>query len=241
MSHRLLDGAIFIADSHYSPKNPKFLDFLQKVDRGEIKTPQLILLGDNFDLLIPRIKKTVENNQEPIELIQKISKKIEVVYFEGNHDFLLKGLFKNAKVFSFFQQPIIFEGNGKSFLISHGDKSNNTKHTITTTLFRNIIIVNFLDFFTLNFLNNNYINNLTEKLQKKNICSKIKNFQEIIEKRLSKTDFNVNYVIEGHFHQGVSFDTEKYKYLNIESFACSKSYIVVEFNQNGIDFKSNTL
>ena len=45
------EQALFIADSHYPHHGDAFLDLLKKLERGEIETPQLFLMGDNFDLL----------------------------------------------------------------------------------------------------------------------------------------------------------------------------------------------
>ncbi len=241
MYPKLKEGAVLIADSHYSPKNPHFLEFLQKVASGAIKTSQLIFLGDNFDLLIPRIKKTVHNNLDAIKLIQKISETKEVIYFEGNHDFLLQKIFPKVKIFSFFHQPQIFECQGKTLLISHGDKSNNLKHTLTTNLFRNSVVVNFLDIFTLNFLNNRYIDTLVDKLLNKKICSEIENFEAITHKRILKIRQNVDYIIEGHFHQGKTMTIRNSKYINVDSFACNQSYLVVQCSQNSISFTKKTL
>ncbi|HIC42798.1 MAG TPA: UDP-2,3-diacylglucosamine hydrolase, partial [Sulfurimonas sp.] len=87
MSHRLilLEGAILISDAHYSDKYPHFYSFLQALDEGRIQTSQLILMGDMFELLFGIIKRTQKDNEKEISLLNKISKKIEVIYFEGNH------------------------------------------------------------------------------------------------------------------------------------------------------------
>ena len=47
----LQEGAILIADAHYSDKHPEFYAFLKALDSGQIKTKQLILMGDMFELL----------------------------------------------------------------------------------------------------------------------------------------------------------------------------------------------
>lgn len=45
----LREGAILIADAHCAPWRTPFYDFLQALDSGEIKAPQLILMGDVFE------------------------------------------------------------------------------------------------------------------------------------------------------------------------------------------------
>lgn len=241
MSHNLKEGALLVADSHYSPKNPHFLTLLEKIYSGEIKTSQLILLGDNFDLLLSPVKSSIDNNRKAIDLINKISEEKEIVYFEGNHDFLLKKIFKKAKIFSYFQQPVLFQLNEQRVLFSHGDWGNNTKHSVMTNLFRNVISIQLFNFLSFNFINNWFVTKLTNRLQTKNICTKIKNFQEIIQQRLLNKEFDCDYIVEGHFHQGEEFLIKNQKYINVNSFACNQSYLVVEYSQNTISFIKKTL
>ncbi|EAL6670347.1 UDP-2,3-diacylglucosamine diphosphatase, partial [Campylobacter coli] len=54
----LQNGAILIADAHENDKRRGFWEFLQALKRSEITTPQLILMGDIFDLLIGEISAT---------------------------------------------------------------------------------------------------------------------------------------------------------------------------------------
>jgi len=102
------ENALFIADSHYPHHGDAFLDTLQKLDRGEIQTSQLFLMGDNFDLLFGYNDYIQTFSQEAIDLLQKLSKKIEIHYFEGNHDFCLKDIFVNMNVYTRDDQPIVF-------------------------------------------------------------------------------------------------------------------------------------
>ncbi|RUM72514.1 MAG: UDP-2,3-diacylglucosamine diphosphatase, partial [Sulfurovum sp.] len=48
---QIKENALFIADSHYPHHGDAFLVLLQKLEKKEIHTSQLFLLGDNFDLL----------------------------------------------------------------------------------------------------------------------------------------------------------------------------------------------
>ena len=41
MSTSIEQGAIFVADAHYPNHGDAFLKLLKKIDKGEIKTPQL--------------------------------------------------------------------------------------------------------------------------------------------------------------------------------------------------------
>jgi len=87
---KIQEGALLIADSHYPHHGDSFFKLLQKLESEEIKIPQLFLMGDNFDLLFGHNDYIQTFSAEAIELLQKLSQKIEIHYFEGNHDFCLK-------------------------------------------------------------------------------------------------------------------------------------------------------
>ena len=101
-------GAIFIADSHENENRENFWCFLCALKSDEIKTPQLFLMGDMFDFLA--------------SAIDELGEKMEIYYFEGNHDFNLAPLFKNVKAYPIGAQPVKFASEcGQSLLIAHGD------------------------------------------------------------------------------------------------------------------------
>jgi UDP-2,3-diacylglucosamine hydrolase len=119
---KIKEKALFIADSHYPHHGNDFLDLLKKLESGEMQTSQLFLMGDNFDLLFGYNDYIKTFSNEAITLLQKLSKKLEIHYFEGNHDFCLKKIFTNMNVYSRNDQPIMFTLGDKKVAISHGDK-----------------------------------------------------------------------------------------------------------------------
>ena len=123
MFHKLQEGAIFIADAHYpNHKKEEFLAFLSAIKEERIKTSQLILMGDIFDLLLEQSSFLKNLFEKEIALINDIAKKIEVIYLEGNHDFNLASIFVNAKVVPLQKQPLLLQNNNKIYALSHGDK-----------------------------------------------------------------------------------------------------------------------
>lgn len=102
----LKPGALLIADAHYSDQRPKLIELLQSVYDGNTTASQLILMGDIFDLLFGPIALTYERNKEAIEIINAIAMKIEVLYLEGNHDFLLKRYFPEIYLVPLSSQPL---------------------------------------------------------------------------------------------------------------------------------------
>ena len=132
------EGAIFLADAHENINRDGFLKFLRAVDSGEIKEPpQIFLLGDIFDFLTGEGEYTQEFYAEHLSLLNKISQKVEIFYFEGNHDFRLSNLFnktrdfwdkgerlsfEGVKVYDICAQPVKFRTiGGEHVQIAHGD------------------------------------------------------------------------------------------------------------------------
>ena len=119
MNLNIKEGAIFVADSHFNQKNIEFLQFLNKLEKEEIKTSQLFLMGDIIDFISSECKYFIKQNHEIIDILNNLSKKIEIIYLEGNHDYNLQELFSNIKI-TFNSKSIIFESvqllNAKSLL-----------------------------------------------------------------------------------------------------------------------------
>lgn len=226
MSHsiELREGAFIVADAHFSQKRPQFLSFLKAI--RELKPTQLILVGDIFDALFGEVSFTHTQNKEAIELLNTISKEVEVVYLEGNHDFNLKNIFLDAKVFPIKKQPIEFRFENKKILIAHGDINNSTKYNIYTSLIRNRYFLYFLAFIDI-LLGHKILKKLDEYLSKKNDCKDFTDFENFISQRLEQK-YSCDYFIEGHFHQNKMFELPNYKYINLGAFACNQRYYIVK-------------
>lgn len=228
MCHNIKEGAVFISDAHENEKRDYFFRFLRMVDSQEIKPTQLFLMGDMFDLLVGEITYQKNKYTKYIKLIDKIALEIEVFYFEGNHDFTIKRLFKNVKVYSIDMQPVVFMLENKRIFLSHGDKYGGSLHTIYTYIIRNRYILKILNIFD-NFCRNCISRKIEKDLLQKNICTKIENFKELIEKKIKNyMEFDVDIIVEGHYHQNTSFDVGKIEYINFSSFACNQSYFIVQ-------------
>jgi len=233
MCLKIKNGAIFIADAHEDENKNNFYNFLEKIDSKELQTEQLFLMGDMFDLLVGKVEYGVKKYEKYIKLIDKIALHVEVIYFEGNHDFGLDSLFKNVTVISLEKQPqkAKLEDNTVVYL-SHGDKYADFIHTIYTKIIRSESITKILNI--IDRVNNYKISKAIKKSQlKKNICKKIDNFEEIISQKLPlyKAEKG-SYIVEGHYHQCHQFEENGVNYLNLPSFACNQSYFIVECSQD---------
>ncbi|MBZ7981135.1 metallophosphoesterase [Campylobacter sp. RM12640] len=227
----LKEGAVFIADVHYDSTRLDFVDFIDFLKKTN--PPQVILLGDIFNLLIGGISSCKNDNLDIIKALDDLALKIEIIYFEGNHDFNLTNLFKNVKIIK--NQPILATYNNKIFAISHGD--------IFLPIITQIVL-RFLRFsfviFILNLLNILSFDKIYQKIcnqQKvKKLYKKLDFFKKLMEFRIKKyksffikKGVNIDYIIEGHFHQGDEYCLENIKYKNLEAFANDRSFFILEY------------
>lgn len=219
------EGAIFVADSHFNKKNQQFLKLLIKIEKKEILTTQLFLMGDMIDFISGESRYFIKQNIEVINLLNKLSQTIKIVYLEGNHDYNLKSIFPNIEVIPRNNQPFFATFKGKSVALSHGDNFINWKYDLYCAFIRNSVFLKFMNFIDINYFISKKIEN---GLLNKNICHKMSYFEKIVTKRVN--NYKTDIIIEGHYHQGDSFVINGQKYINIPSLCCSDTYIqITEF------------
>lgn len=217
--HTIKENAIFIADSHYPHHGDAFLDLLKKLESGVLQSPQLFLMGDNFDLLFGYNDYIQTFSKEAIELLQTLSQKLEIHYFEGNHDFCLKELFPDIQVYPREQQPVMFQINEKKVAISHGDKyATGLGYDLYCKVLRNKNTLMFLKPFE-----KVIIDHRMKKLSQKHICFTFHGFEKRVEKIIVHYP-EADMVIEGHFHQCKTVG----KYISLPSLACQGMVGVME-------------
>jgi len=228
MSHniQLQEGACIISDAHYSLQRPELLSLIKAIHSKEIQTPQLILMGDVFDALFGSINYTYKTNKEMIELINAIAQDIEVLYFEGNHDFNLRVVFKNVKIFPIEQQPLLATYKDKKIYLAHGDFDAPLGYKIYTALIRNPFVLFMLKYIDI-LLNHLIINKIEGHLDKKDDCKELTWFDDFIQKRFNDS-YVCDYFIEGHFHQNKTLYLSSFTYINLGAFACNQRYFIVK-------------
>ena len=213
------EHALFIADAHYPHHGKNFLTLLQDIQNQKINTPQLFLMGDIFDLLFGHNDYIQTFSQEAIVLIQELSQTLEIVYLEGNHDFCLKEIFQNIKVYSREEQPIHFQLNNQDVYLSHGDKyETGFGYNLYSKILRNKITLTLLKPFE-----KQIIDHRMKKLKVKKICGDFKGYQKRFDAIRSHYPKN-SLIIEGHFHQSLVHEN----YVSLPSLACQKKVAVVE-------------
>jgi UDP-2,3-diacylglucosamine hydrolase len=203
--------AIFLADTHYNNQNRTELkQILLDILNGKTKTSQLILLGDIFDFLAPQIKYFVKQNQTIIDILNQLSRQIQIVYLEGNHDFNLQSLFPKIIVIPRANQPYICKQGDKLISLAHGDIFTSIGYEFYTMLIRNrfiLFLINLID------INNWITKKLNIWLINKNIKNTYpKDIDNFIDERIKLyKKYNVDKIIEGHFHYKIANE----KYVNV--------------------------
>jgi len=232
MSHKIeiLEGALIITDAHYSHLRPELLSLIKDIKSKKIKATQLILMGDVFDALFGSVSYTYEQNLEMIELLQKINQKIEIIFLEGNHDFNLKNIFSNAKIYPFSMQPLLCSFKGKHVALAHGDFDLPFSYQLYTAIIRNSLVLKILNFIDKK-IGDIIIQKLDLYLNKKDDCKEFKNFEAYISKRKLQK-YQCDYFVEGHYHQNRRFDFDTYKYINLAAFACNQRYFIVKSSKD---------
>ncbi len=220
------EGAFVISDAHYSSIRPQLLDLFLDIQSKKLQPSQLILMGDIFDALFGGIEKTSQNNQELVNIINILSQEMEIVYLEGNHDFNLKYVFPNAKVFKISQQPVVCKFQEKKVLLAHGDYDGGFFYRVYSFLIRNPFILKFLNIFDVYILNklDNYLN-------KKDDCKELSWFEGLIKRRITPS-YECDYFVEGHFHQNKTIKLPHLEYINLAAFACNQRYFIVKSSKD---------
>lgn len=223
------ESAIFIADSHFNKLNQQFLVLLKKIQNREINTTQIFLMGDMIDFISGESKYFIKQNKEVIDILNDLSSTVEIIYLEGNHDYNLNNLFPLIKVYSRDEQPLLAKYKDKTVGLSHGDNFINWHYDLYCKIIRNSFLLRFLNLIDFNYFISKKIE---DALLKKNICHKMDYFETIVNKR--KNNYKTDIIIEGHYHQGKTFEFNNQKYVNIPSLCCDNRYIrLIDYNFQG--------
>jgi UDP-2,3-diacylglucosamine hydrolase len=219
MIPNIKENALFIADAHYPHHGKEFLTLLKNIQSSKLKTPQLFLMGDIFDLLFGHNEYIQTFSKEAIALLQELSKTLEIIYLEGNHDFCLKEVFPNIKVYPREEQPIHFKLNEQDVYLSHGDKyETGFGYNLYSKLLRSKTLLILLRPFE-----KQIIDHRMEKLKVKKICGDFKAYKKRFDAIRSHYPQD-SLILEGHFHQSLVH----VNYVSLPSLACQGKVAVVE-------------
>lgn len=202
------NDAIFIADSHTQHGRDSLILSLEKL----LKSPpsQIFLMGDISNILVGNLKSSLKSNEKLLNAIDSLSKKAQIIYFEGNHDFNLERILPNIIKIPRKNQPQFAQFGNQTALIAHGDIFLDKKYEIYIKILSAKItakILNALDLATFGRL----YALIEKKVQSKKIrllsdecaiCALIKRRIQSYQHYILCHNLRVDFVIEGHFHLG---------------------------------------
>ncbi len=238
------DGALFIADAHFLPDQESAFIFFNNLIRNP--PSQLFLMGDIFHLLIGHIPSSLKAHKTLLMLLNTLSEKCEIFYFEGNHDFSLPpSSLPKIKIYPRAVQPVVFKILDSQILLAHGDLYLEKSYEIyiqTMNASPILSILKLLDILTLGKLYN--------KIAKKVAAKPIRHLQNTTnfgDKRKALYAKNqklesIAAIIEGHFHINLATDfklslsNSSTLYLAIPSYHCDHKGLQCVFKGSYIEF-----
>ncbi len=136
---------LVFSDLHILDKNDpiyqKLLERLKnKISGGDI----LVFAGDIFDLFIGGKKIFRARYQDFFEILSTLKKKgVEIHYIEGNHDFLMKNIFCDGRLYA---RDFELTLEGKKFYFAHGDlvKTNDLRYRMVRSFLRSSAMKGFV-------------------------------------------------------------------------------------------------
>lgn len=134
-----MNDAIIISDIHLGSdvsQCEQLIVFLENIKNDLLSTKELIINGDLFDSW--DFRKLKKNHWKVLSLIRKLSKKIHVIWINGNHDGPAE-IISHLIGVDFFEEYTLISKN-KKILILHGDKFDSfiSKYPIFTKFADNI-------------------------------------------------------------------------------------------------------
>ncbi|WP_051420489.1 metallophosphoesterase [Helicobacter pametensis] len=223
MSLDLNPDAILIADSHFSAKARGILDYLDLL----LDSPpsQLILMGDIAQVLLGNLKSSIKSNLSLLTALNRLETKgVQIIWFEGNHDFFLHHikqtkLLKQTIFIPRTKQPTLCAYQNKSYLLAHGDLFLSSKYELYIKTLTNIPkLLQVIDYLSAGEI---YLE-IESKLTNKPIKQHPFHFFEFASSRIeaykeySPTPFDG--IIEGHFHIGKKLELYGIQYISLPSF-----------------------
>ena len=197
-------------------------------------------MGDIFDLLFGPIRITHAMNAEAVQTLRRISRRIPVLYLEGNHDYRLRSFFPDATVVPLSSQPVRAHCGDVAVQLAHGDFNQPLKYRLYTALIRNPLVLRLLGIVN-RLTGNAIITKLEAYLRSKNDCHVLEGYEAFVARHLEGVDLaGTDVFIEGHYHQGKAFDVRGIRYFNPDAFACNLRYAIVAYERSRFTLQMRT-
>lgn len=220
--------AWFISDIHIKFLNERnsqyLLRFLLSLQQKEIT--HLFLVGDIFDFWVgddPYFAEKFEPLVSAIQALQK-NKKVEVIYFEGNHDVHIYDFWEKQLGCKVFHDDQYFKLGTKTVRVSHGDLINPTdlayqrwrkvyRHKLFETVVRAIPGKTFDQI-------GEYLSQYSRKKSSVRRRNRGEDLRAMIRTYAEKSyqEKQFDYIITGHMHVKDEYDFQNAKSVNLGSW-----------------------
>jgi len=207
---------VFIADAHLRrPEDKNYITLLSFLSDIQDSVDSLFILGDLFEFWIGYDDEAFPHYRPVLDLLKRLSDKgVEIVYFEGNHDFHLGPFFQNTLRAQIFTGPSVLTLDGKRVYLCHGDQvnSNDIGYRILRLVLHNPVTKSLIRLFPsalvfkiASFLSHCSRNNHNSRNLKYNYELIVRNFAN------ERCKEGCDVVITAHFHLPFlsSADTQK--------------------------------
>lgn len=121
---------VFISDAHLRSENDENYRVLMEFLAGlPGNTDTLFILGDLFEFWIGYPRVPFRQYLPMLEQLRRLHESgIEIIYFEGNHDFHMGPFFEGTLKARVMKGPEILEMDGRQVYLCHGDQVNMADH-----------------------------------------------------------------------------------------------------------------
>jgi UDP-2,3-diacylglucosamine hydrolase len=114
---------LVISDLHIiGPHDPLYASLLRLLRERARPGDTVVLAGDVFDLFVGNKDVFLDRYRDFVSALREAGTRgVCVHYIEGNHDFLLRGAFRDCSGLQVHPSEVSIELGGKRILVSHGD------------------------------------------------------------------------------------------------------------------------
>lgn len=114
---------LVVSDLHiHSDQDPIYVGLIRLINEQCRPGDVLVLGGDVFDLFVGNKPVFMRRYQRFFDSLKQAgSRGVAIHYIEGNHDFQIRGAFREIPGFALHSRDLALELEGKRFFIAHGD------------------------------------------------------------------------------------------------------------------------
>lgn len=197
----------------------------------------IVLLGDIFDLMCGPHEEYLSDFGHIFDLMDELQRKgKKVLYYEGNHDIHLEGLFKKRwpqGEITTNQYPETFEIDGKIYYFSHGDEHEVNNESYQR--YKALLLTKPLKFVANQIMPYSLLNYLGTRASKMSRKRGSKEYNEEVVRQNFRngvtqiTQGKYNFILGGHSHVKDVFAINEYStYVNNGFALRSKSFVLID-------------